>query len=133
MNEIVLEIKGISKSYGKKEVLNNINLSIERGKIIGLLGPNGSGKTTLIKLLQGFYEPNKGNIKIGETPLSMINPHLWRGKTGSVMQDGYIFSDTIAKNIAVRTDEVDKERLRHAVKTANIQEFINSLPLGYNT
>lgn len=81
----------------------------------------------------GFYEPNKGNIKIGETPLGMINPHLWRGKTGSVMQDGYIFSDTIARNIAVSTDEIDAERLRHAVKTANISDFINSLPLGYNT
>lgn len=64
MNEIVLEIKGISKSYGKKEVLNNINLSIERGKIIGLLGPNGSGKTTLIKLINGLLTPNEGEITV---------------------------------------------------------------------
>ena len=64
MNEIVLEIKGISKSYGKKEALNNINLSIERGKIIGLLGPNGSGKTTLIKLINGLLTPNEGEITV---------------------------------------------------------------------
>ena len=63
----------------------------------------------------------------------MINPHLWRSKTGAVMQESYIFSDTIARNIAIGTDEIDLDRLRHAVKVANIQEFINSLPMGYDT
>lgn len=131
-----IRVENLTFSYSGADrdyALDNVSLTIPEHKVTAIVGASGSGKTTLIKLLQGFYEPNKGNIKIGETPLGMINPHLWRGRTGSVMQDGYIFSDTIARNIAVSTNEVDKERLRHAVKTANIQEFINSLPLGYNT
>ena len=89
-----------------------------------------SGKTTLVKLMLGFYTPGKGSIRLGETPLGMINPHLWRAKSGAVMQDGFIFSDTIANNIAVGTEQPDIERLRHAVSVANIREFIDSLPLG---
>ena len=108
-------------------------MTIPEHKVTAIVGASGSGKTTVIKLLQGFYSPNKGCIKIGETPLGMINPHLWRSRTGSVMQESYIFSDTIAKNIAVSTENVDKERLRHAVKAANIDDFIHSLPMGYNT
>ena len=81
----------------------------------------------------GFYTPNRGNIKIGNTPLAMMNPHFWRSKTGSVMQEGYIFSDTIARNIAVADETVDYERLQHAVEVANISDYIDSLPLGYNT
>ena len=81
----------------------------------------------------GFYTPNKGVIKIQDTPLENINPHLWRARTGSVMQDGFIFSETIAQNIAVGEEQIDIERLRHAVTIANIRDFIDSLPLGYNT
>lgn len=114
-------------------VLEDINLEIPENKTTAIVGASGSGKTTLIKLLLGFYPPNKGSICIDQTPLKNINTHVWRYKTGAVMQDGYIFSDTIAGNIAVGEDEIDKERLLLAVKTANIQEHINSLPLGYNT
>ena len=108
-------------------------MKIPQKKVTAIVGASGSGKTTLIKLLLGFYEPNKGTVKIGETPLSVINPHLWRSKSGSVMQDGFIFSETIAQNIAVGDEQVDIERLRHAVTVANIRDFIDSLPLGYNT
>lgn len=129
-------IENLSFSYSGTErdyALENLTMTIPQNKVTAIVGASGSGKTTVLKLLQGFYEPNKGNIRIGETPLNMIDPHLWRSRTGSVMQEGYIFSDTIARNIAVSTDEIDKERLLHAAKTANIQEFVNSLPLGYNT
>ena len=81
----------------------------------------------------GFYQPNKGTIKIGETGIQNINPHVWRAKTAAVLQDGFIFSDTIACNIAVGDEVVNRERLVDAVKIANIEEFIDSLPLGYNT
>lgn len=131
-----IRIENVFFSYSGAErdyALEDVTLTIPENKVTAIVGASGSGKTTILKLLQGFYMPNKGNIKVGETPLNMINPHLWRSKTGSVMQEGYIFSDTIARNIAISTDEIDKERLLHAVKTANIQEFINSLPLGYNT
>ncbi|SEA48601.1 ATP-binding cassette, subfamily B [Porphyromonadaceae bacterium KH3R12] len=131
-----ISIENLSFSYDGADrdyVLENINLTIPHQKITAIVGASGSGKTTLIKLLLGFYEPNKGTIKIGETPLSIINPHFWRSKSGSVMQDGFIFSETIAQNIAVGEDRVDIDKLRHSVTVANIGEFIDSLPLGYNT
>lgn len=131
-----IRIENLSFSYDGAErdyVLEDLNLSIPENKVTAIVGASGSGKTTLIKLILGFYSPNKGNVNIGETPLDTINPHLWRAKTGSVMQDGFIFSETIAQNIAVGVDQIDIERLRHAVTVANIREFIDSLPLGYNT
>jgi ATP-binding cassette subfamily B protein len=97
------------------------------------VGESGSGKTTLIKLLQGFYQPNSGTIKVGGVNLNQINPHLWRKSTGSVMQESFIFSDTIARNIALSTDETDIERLYEAATLANADEFISALPLAYNT
>ena len=114
-------------------VLNDVNLIIPRNKITAIVGASGSGKTTLIKLLLGFYSPNKGNIKVGDVYLKNINPHLWRSVTGSVMQDGFIFSETIAENIAIGEETIDKERLLNAAQIANIDQFIDSLPLGYNT
>ena len=114
-------------------VLNNVNLTIPRNKITAIVGASGSGKTTLIKLLLGFYTPKKGNIKVGDVYLKNINPHLWRSVTGSVMQDGFIFSETIAENIAIGEEVIDKERLLKAAQIANIDQFIDSLPLGYNT
>ncbi|MCL2290294.1 MAG: peptidase domain-containing ABC transporter [Bacteroidetes bacterium] len=114
-------------------VLDNVNLEIPSGKVTAIVGMSGSGKTTLVKLLLGFYLPVKGEIKIGEYNLQNINAHVWRGHCGAVMQDGYIFSDTIARNIAVGDEIVDTNRLLHAAKVANIQEMVEGLPLGYNT
>lgn len=131
-----LQIENLSFSYDGADrdyVLDAINLTIPHHKVTAIVGASGSGKTTLIKLLLGFYEPNKGSIKVGDQLLKNINPHVWRAHTGCVMQDGFIFSDSIAKNIAVGAEVIDKERLLHAVKVANIRDFIDSLPLGYNT
>ncbi|MBU8891270.1 MAG: peptidase domain-containing ABC transporter [Bacteroidales bacterium] len=114
-------------------VLNDVNLSIPEKKITAIVGTSGSGKTTLIKLLLGFYNPVKGKIKLGDLYLNNISNRMWRNKCGVVMQDGFIFSDSIANNIAVSDEYPDREKLLHAVKIANIQEFIESLPLGYNT
>ena len=114
-------------------VLVDVNLQIPEHKITAIVGTSGSGKTTLIKLLLGFYEPIGGSIKIGETSLNNINVHLWRSKCGVVMQDGYIFSDSIANNIALTGETIDKERLLHAVRVANIHDFVESLPLNFNT
>lgn len=131
-----IQVENVYFSYSGADrdyALEGVSLTVPAHRVTAIVGASGSGKTTLVKLLQGFYEPNKGSIKVGETPLSQINPHLWRSKTGSVMQEGYIFSDNIARNIAVSTDEVETDRLQHAVKVANIGDFIDSLPLGYNT
>jgi ATP-binding cassette subfamily B protein len=114
-------------------VLENINLKIPKGKITAIVGMSGSGKTTLVKLLLGFYSPIKGEIKIGEYNLQNINTHIWRDHCGAVMQDGFIFSDTIARNIAVGDEVIDTKRLLNAARIANIGEMVEGLPLGYNT
>jgi len=114
-------------------VLDNVSLDIPSGKVTAIVGMSGSGKTTLVKLMLGFYPPVKGEIKIGEYNLQNINTHIWRENCGAVMQDGYIFSDTIARNIAVSDEIIDTNRLLHAAKVANIQEMVEGLPLGYNT
>jgi ATP-binding cassette subfamily B protein len=115
------------------KVLKDINLTIPKGKVTAIVGTSGSGKTTLVKLMLGFYPPVAGNIKVGEADLKLYKQQWWRDQCGAVMQDGFIFSDTIANNIALPKDEVDKERLAYAVRIANIQEYIESLPLNYNT
>jgi len=128
--------KNVSFSYDGAEreyVLENLNLEILQNKVTAIVGVSGSGKTTIIKLLLGFYSPIKGKIIIDNISLDEINPHLWRQRTGAVMQDGFIFSDTIAANIAAGDEDIDKKRLLHAVETANIRKFIESLPLKYNT
>lgn len=129
INHVYFSYDGADRDY----VLQDVCLTIPEQKVTAIVGASGSGKTTLVKLLLGFYTPNKGEIRLGDTPIGMINPHLWRAKSGAVMQDGFIFSDTIANNIAVGAEQIDIERLRHAVTVANIRDFIDSLPLGYNT
>ena len=131
-----IEIKDLSFSYTGSErelALKNITLSIPAHKVTAIVGESGCGKTTLIKLLQGFYEPTHGSITVGDTMLSDINPHTWRAATGSVMQDSYMFSDTIANNIAVNSDETDKEQMMNAARMARIDGFVESLPMGYDT
>jgi ATP-binding cassette subfamily B protein len=131
-----IHLKNVCFSYDGAErdyVLENLNLEIPQNKVTAIVGASGSGKTTIIKLLLGFYQPLKGEIDIENTGLQEINPHLWRQKTGAVMQDGFIFSDTIANNIAIGEEDIDKKRLLHAVETANIKEFIEGFPLKYNT
>lgn len=116
-----------------EEVLKGLDLVIPAQKLTAIVGSSGSGKTTLMKMLLKFYEPQLGEIKIGSTNLSSISQYAWRAKSGVVMQEGYIFNDTIANNIAVGEDTIDKRLLQHAVKIANIQDYIDQLPLGFNT
>jgi ATP-binding cassette subfamily B protein len=113
--------------------LKDIDLFIEENKITAIVGTSGSGKTTLLKMLLGFYHPVSGEILIGDLRLSNLSLKIWREKVGAVMQDGFLFPDTIAANIAPGSEEVDEERLIKAVDIANIKGFIESLPLGYNT
>ena len=130
-----IHIKNLSFRYNplSEDALKDINLTIPQGKITAIVGMSGSGKTTLVKLLLGFYPVSQGEINISTTPLFSISNRLWRARCGAVMQDGFIFSDTIANNIAVGEDDVDKEKLLNAVKVANIQEMVENLPLGFNT
>jgi len=117
----------------EKPTLDNINVTIRPGKQTAIVGMSGSGKTTLVKLMLGFYQPTDGSIYIGSTPIENYSIRQWRKRCGVVMQDGYIFSDSIAGNIAPGAELIDKKKLRHAAEIANIQSFIEALPLGYNT
>ena len=131
-----IKIENVCFSYDGAErdyVLEDLNLIIPQNKVTAIVGASGSGKTTIIKLLLGFYNPVKGSIKVGNYSLKDINPRLWRQNTGVVMQEGFLFSDSIANNIAISEETVDKKKLLYAVETANIKDFIESLPLKYNS
>ena len=131
-----IQLENVSFQYegpSSPFVLKNINLNIPKGKITALVGSSGSGKTTLMKMLLQFYEPITGRILIGTKHLEQIPPGIWRRRIGSVMQEGTVFSDTIANNIALTDEQVDFEKLQNAVHVANIHEFIETLPNGYQT
>lgn len=117
----------------EKNILKNINLVIPSNKVTAIVGPSGSGKTSLLKLLLKYYDNFEGDITIGKYDFKNIDISQWRSKLGIVLQEGIIFNDTIAYNIAVEDDLIDKERLFKAVEIANIKEFIESLPQTYNT
>jgi ATP-binding cassette subfamily B protein len=130
-----IEIKDLNFRYigSDVNVLENLNLIIPANKITAIVGTSGSGKTTLMKLLLKFYEPNSGEIFVGKTALNNIAQKTWRYHVGTVMQEGYIFNDSIANNIAIGVDIIDKERLSYASDVANIKTFIEDYPLRYNT
>jgi ATP-binding cassette subfamily B protein len=116
------------------KVINNINITIPHNKVTAIVGSSGSGKTTLIKLLLGYYNFFQGTIQIGDCSLSDINLKWWRSQCGVVMQDGVLFTDTIANNIAIEEiDEINIEKLKKSAEIANIHSYISQLPLGYNT
>lgn len=131
-----IELKNVLFQYDgphSEKVLNDINMTIEAGKVTAIVGSSGSGKTTLLKLLLGFYEPIEGQVLLDGTPLNRFSDSRWRASCAAVMQEGFIFSDTIAENIGITDDNPDMRRVRKAVDIANIGEFIESLPLRYNT
>lgn len=130
-----INLKNVSYRYLGSDipVLNNLSLIIPSNKVTAIVGGSGSGKTTLMKLLLKFYEPEKGEILIGNSQLKNISQKAWRSNIGAVMQEGFIFSDTIANNIAVGVDSIDKKKLVYATDVANIKEYIETLPLGFNT
>jgi len=131
-------IRGLSFRYGGPSspwIIKNLNATLPEGKVTAIVGVSGSGKTTLLKLLLKLYNPTGGEIYVGDVQLKHLNPKSWRGLCGVVMQDGYIFNDTLARNITESSnrERIDKDRLLKAVKIANIEAFIESLPAGYQT
>ena len=118
---------------GLEPVIKDLTLTIPANKTTAIVGASGSGKTTLMKLLLRFYEVDKGEIVFGKHHLSNISQKAWRDYCGVVMQEGYIFNDTIANNIAVGQDFIDQKKLAHAIKVANISDYIDNLPVGVNT
>lgn len=131
-----IEFQNVSFTYpgaGNEPVLKNINLVIEQGKTTAIVGTSGSGKTTLLKLLLKFYPTQKGAIKVGGGDLENLGHKNWRKSIGVVMQESFVFSESIAANIAVDGEMVDMQRLKEAARVANVLEFVDSLPMGFNT
>ena len=129
-------VSGLEFSYPgavSRKVLEGINLALKKDTVTAVVGVSGSGKTTLVKLLLGFYTPGSGEIRVGDMNIQMMSPDLWRSQCGVVMQDGFIFSDTIAKNIAMGEEVIKPDQLLYAARMACIDDFIDQLPLGYNT
>ena len=114
-------------------IIDHVTTILPQGKVTAIVGTSGSGKTTLIKLLLGYYPLLHGQIIIGSHPINDYNLKWWRRQCGVVMQDGFIFSESIARNIAVDDGEIDRKRLLHAARIANIEDYIENLPLKYNT
>lgn len=137
----IIDLQALSFTYpgaGNEPVLENISLLIPQGKTTAIVGTSGSGKTTLLKLLLKFYSKYTGEIKIGAgvdkgVGLQNLSHRSWRKQIGVVMQESFIFSDSIAANIAVDDEQINKEKLKQAAEVANILPFIESLPLGFNT
>lgn len=128
LDKVCFQYGGPDSAY----VLKDVSLTIPFGKVTAVVGSSGSGKTTLMKMLLRFYDPVSGSIRVGATPLATVSPQWWRTQCGSVMQDGYIFSDTIAQNIGVQ-EELDEERLATALRTANLMATVAAMPLGLAT
>lgn len=127
-------LNNVSFSYNDDEkVLKNVNLNIEKGKVTAIVGLSGSGKTTLMKLILGFYKPTEGKITINGQDLTNIDIDEWRRKCGVVMQDGYIFSDSIESNVAPQEKDINNERLKEAMRLSNLDTYVESLPLKYKT
>lgn len=133
--ERTLKIENVSFSYtgAASKALEDLSFEIPEGRVTAVVGTSGSGKTTLLKLLLKVYDTAKGKIMIGGTDLSHISSKEWRSKCGVVMQDGYIFSDIISKNIALNNEYPEYDRMLYACEVANIRSHIESLPLGFNT
>ena len=119
--------------HALKTIIDDVSLTIPKGKVTAIVGASGSGKTTLIKLMLGYYPVLGGQINIGGTDVNTLNKKWWRRQCGVVMQDGVIFSESIARNIAVDDKEIDKQRLQTAAEIACIHNYVMGLPLKYNT
>jgi ATP-binding cassette, subfamily B, bacterial len=131
-----LELRNLTFQYNgatAQPVLSEVSLTIPHGKVTAIVGSSGSGKTTLLKLLLKFYPPQRGDVLLGNVSLANFDAGTWRQRCGVVMQDGYLFSDTIARNVALGDDHPDLGRLMEALRVANLLSFVEALPLAYNT
>lgn len=131
-----IEFRDVTFQYNgphSEKVLDGVSVTIPHDRVTAIVGASGSGKTTMVKMMLGFYEPVSGEVLLGGRRIGDYSPSVWREQCGTVMQEGFIFSDTIADNIGVSDESPDMERVRKAVETANIGDFIDGLPLRYNT
>ncbi len=135
-NQTNIDVKNVTFKYNSNDennVLENINITISKNSITAIVGASGSGKSTLMKLLLGFYFPSEGQILIDTNSVAEINLKEWRNNCGVIMQDGFIFSGTVAENICLSEDDTNIEKLLHSIKIAELEETVKKLPMQYNT
>ena len=131
-----IDIKNIMFKYDPHalhKTIDDVSIHVPQGKVTAIVGASGSGKTTLIRLMLGYYPVLEGKINIGNTDINKLNKKWWRRQCGVVMQDGVIFSESIARNIAVDDGDIDNERLLKAAEIACIKDYVMALPLKFNT
>jgi len=130
----VIQFKDVHFAYpGRKPVIHGVDLTLERGKVIGVVGPTGAGKSTLIKMLLRYYDPTKGTITIDGHPLSDIAVDTWRHHIGYVSQEAFLFTGTVTENLLLGRPDASFEEIQEAAEIAGAREFIESLPEGYET
>lgn len=130
-----IDLMGVDFDYGSsnsRKILDKVNVSFAIGEVTAIVGESGSGKTTLLNLLLKFYRPTAGEIRVDDNDLTHIDTEHWRRRCGVVMQNGYIFSDTIERNIAMSSDTIDQDRLSNAIQVANLQDILKDIPSGVN-
>ena len=131
-----IEISDVEFKYdphGLKNIIDGVSFKVPEGKMTAIVGASGSGKTTLIKLMLGYYTVMGGSVKVSGEDINRYNMRWWRRQCGVVMQDGVVFSESIARNIAVDDGDVDRDRLERSARIACIDEYVKGLPLGYDT
>ena len=131
-----IEFRGVTFQYDgphSAKALDDVSVTIPADRVTAIVGASGSGKTTMLKMMLGFYAPSAGEVLLAGRKIAHYSASRWRRACGTVMQEGYVFSDTIANNIGVSDERPDMERVRRAAAIANIDAFIEELPLGYNT
>jgi ATP-binding cassette subfamily B protein len=131
-----IKVENLSFKYGGSGVpfvLKNANLKLEKGKITALVGASGSGKSTFLKIILGLLEPDEGRVQIGDTTLQKTHLDFWLDKVSAVLDDGHIFNDTIARNIALGKELIEGPQLDEVIRLSNLQAYIEGLPLKYNT
>ncbi|WBV56365.1 peptidase domain-containing ABC transporter [Chryseobacterium daecheongense] len=128
-----INIDNVSFSYDNSNyILKNISLKIPKGKTTAIVGVSGSGKTTLLKLILKFYQQQQGTILINDNTLEEVENTFWRSKCGVILQDSFIFSDTISYNISLE-ENANQEKILNAIRLANVNDFVDKLPLGLST
>jgi len=131
-----IEIRNLTFRYygaGNEPIFTKLNLTFPSGQTTAIVGASGSGKTTILKLLLRYYKPEQGEILVGGKPLDQIDFGLWRDSCGSVLQENFVYADTIERNIAINDEFPDEAKVQDAIHVSNMEEYVTEEPFGLAT